>query len=146
MTDKKEKIGRLSDTEIFKSLPEEQLKEIADVLKDKVVPANTILFREGDPGDSFYIVHSGRLRVFLRGEDGIETNLNWLMPGDNFGEMALLTDEARSTDVEAVEETHLFMLTKEEFDGVLQKNPDSLYCLSIHPENPQERICSSLKI
>ena len=124
MSDKKEKISRLAETAIFRSVPEEQLVEIANVLKFQHVPANEILFRKGDPGDSFYIVDSGKLRAFLRGEDGVETDLNWLGPGDSFGEMALLTDEPRSTDIEAVEETHLFVLSKEEFDGVLKKYPD----------------------
>ncbi len=124
MTDKNEKVSRLAETEIFRQVPEDQLKEIAVVLKDKRVSADTILFREGDPGDCFYIVHSGRIRVFLSGENGVETTLNWLGPGDSFGEMALLTDEPRSSTIEAVEDTHLFVLTKEEFEGVLRKNPD----------------------
>lgn len=124
MSDEKEKLSRLADTDIFGSVPEEQLLEIAKVLKDMVVPANTILFRKGDPGDSFYIVHAGKIRVFLRGEDGVETNLNWFGPGNSFGEMALLTDEPRSTDIETVEETHFFVLTKEEFNRILNKHPD----------------------
>ena len=124
MTDKKEKIERLSKTDVFQSLTDEQLAEIADVLEDKTVPAHTLLIRMGDPGDSFYIVHSGKLRVFIRGEDKVQTTLNWLEPGDSFGEMALLTDEPRSTNIEAVEETHLFALGKKEFDVILNKNPD----------------------
>lgn len=124
MADIKEKVSRLAETGVFRSVPEEQLTEIASVLREKRVPAHTHLTRKGEPGDSFYIVHSGKLRVYLRGEDGVETNLNWLGPGDNFGEMALLTDEPRSTNIETLEESHLFVLTKEEFDGVLRKNPD----------------------
>ena len=124
MTDKKEKIERLLKTDVFQSLTYEQLAEIADVMEDKIVPAQTLLIRKGDPGDSFYIVHSGKLRVFIRGEDKVQTTLNWLEPGDSFGEMALLTDEPRSTNIEAVEETHLFALGKKEFDVILNKNPD----------------------
>ena len=110
MLDINEKLRRLANTDIFRSIPEEQLAEIADVLKDRIVPANTVLIKKGDPGDSFYIVHSGKLRVFLTGKNGLETNLNWLGPGDNFGEMALLTDEPRSTNIETVEDTRLFVL------------------------------------
>ena len=124
MPDQNEKLSRLANTDIFRSIPEEQLAEIAKVLKDRDVPPNTVLIRKGDPGDSFYIVDSGKLRVFLKGKDGVDTNLNWLGPGDSFGEMALLTDEPRSTNIEAVEETRLLVLTKEELDGVLRKNPD----------------------
>jgi hypothetical protein len=69
------------------------LAAIAQVVQDKVVPANTIIYRQGDPGDSF-------------------------------GEMALLRDEPRSADIEALEETHLFVLTQEEFEQVLKDHPD----------------------
>ncbi len=112
MTENNGKKSRLSETDVFKSLPEEQLAAIAQVVQDKVVPANTIIFRQGDPGDSFYIIHSGKIRVFLRGEDGVETELNQLGPGDCFGEIALLREEPRTTDIEAIEETHLFVLTQ----------------------------------
>jgi CRP-like cAMP-binding protein/rhodanese-related sulfurtransferase len=124
MTENNEKKSRLSETEVFKSLPEEQLAAIAQVVQEKVVPANTIIYRQGDPGDSFYIIHSGKIRVFLSGEDGVETDLNQLGPGDCFGEIALLTEEPRTGDIEALEETHLFVLTKEEFDRVLKEHPD----------------------
>ena len=122
MTDNDEKVRRLSETEVFGSIPEEQLAQIAGVVEDRVVPANTVIFRQGDPGDSFYIVHTGRVRVFLTGEDGIETDLSFLNPGNSFGEISLLTDEPRSTDIESVEETHLFVLKKNEFERVLQEH------------------------
>jgi rhodanese-related sulfurtransferase len=118
-----EKVHRLLDTDIFKSVPKEQLVEIAKVVQDNVVSPKTNIFRKGDPGDSYYIIHSGKVRVFLKSEDGVETELNLLGPGESFGEMALLTDEPRSADIEAIEETHLFVLTKEEFDGVLKNHP-----------------------
>jgi len=124
MTGIKEKISRLADTVVFGSLPEEQLEGIVKVLKEKTVPRKTIIFREGDPGDSFYIIHSGKIRVFLTGEDGVKTELSVLGPGDSFGEMALLTQEPRSTDIEAIEESHLFILTKEKFDEALKDYPD----------------------
>jgi CRP-like cAMP-binding protein/rhodanese-related sulfurtransferase len=124
MTDYDEKVRRLSNTDVFGSISEAQLIEIARVVRDEVVPAKTVIFRKGDPGDSFYIVHSGEIRVFLTGDDGMETDLNRLGPGDSFGEIALLTEEPRSTDIETSEETHLFVLTKEEFDRVLKEHPD----------------------
>ena len=123
MVDHKTKVSRLLDTEIFGSLPEDQLLEIAQVVQDQIVPAGTVIYRQGDPGDSYYIIHSGRIRVFLSSEDGVKTDLNHLGPGASFGEIALLTEEPRTADIETIEETHLFVLTKDEFDGVLKKHP-----------------------
>lgn len=124
MSGTNEKVSRLSDTDIFRSIPKEQLVEIAQVIQDKFVSPKTNICRQGDPGDSYYIIHSRKVRVFLRSEDGVETDLNQLGPGESFGEMALLTDEPRSADIEAIEETHLFILSKEEFDGVLKNHPE----------------------
>jgi len=124
MTTREGKKNRLSEIPIFGDIPEEKLYEIAQVLQDWVVPAKTIIFQQGDPGDSFYIINSGKIRVFLKGENGVETDLNQLGPGDSFGEMALLTDEPRSINMEAMKETNLFVLTKDEFDRVLKDHPE----------------------
>jgi len=117
MTGKNEKENRLSDTEVFGSMRKEQLVEIAQVIQGKVVPANTIIFRQGDPGDSFYIINSGKIRVFLRGEDGVETHLKQLGPGDSFGEIALLTDEPRSTYIELWKKPTSLSLPKRNLTG-----------------------------
>ena len=108
----------------FAGLPEDKLAEIAEAVQEEVVPAGTMIFRQGDLGDRFYIITSGKVRVFRRGQEGIETDLSLLGPGDSFGEMALLTEKARSANVETLEESHLLVLTKEQFDKVLKDHPD----------------------
>ena len=45
-------------------------------------------------------------------------------PGETFGEMALLTGESRTADVEALQETHLMVLTKDHFDRLMRDFPD----------------------
>jgi CRP-like cAMP-binding protein len=103
--------------------PEEKLAEIAQAVQDKVYPARTIIFRQGDPGDSFYLITSGRVRVFRIDEDGIEIDLSELGPGESFGEMALLTGEPRSACVETLEVTRLRVLFKDEFNRIFNDNP-----------------------
>jgi len=113
----------LSGSPIFEDLPEEQLREIAAVVETKVVPAGTMICRQGDPGDSFYLIRSGKVRVFRKDHEGVETELSRLGPGDSFGEIALLTGKPRSANVETLEETHLDVLTKKHFDRVLRDHP-----------------------
>ncbi len=62
--------------------------------------------------------------MFKRGSDGFETDLSVLGAGESFGQMPLLTDEARSTNAEAMEETHLLVLSKEQFESILKDFPD----------------------
>jgi rhodanese-related sulfurtransferase len=118
-----EKKRKLSQSYIFKDIPEEILYVFALIVEEKVIPAHTFIFRQGDQGDSFYIIDSGRVRVFRKGSEGLETELALLGQGDSFGEMALLTGETRAASVETLEETHLMTISKEQFDEVLKKHP-----------------------
>jgi len=118
---KKEEFAR---GKVFGELPQEKWDELTRAAENRVVAPHTIVFRQGDPGDKFYIIRSGKVRVFKRGSDGFETDLSVLGAGESFGQMPLLTDEARSTNVEAMEETHLLVLSKEQFERILKDFPN----------------------
>ncbi|MBP8644624.1 MAG: cyclic nucleotide-binding domain-containing protein [Syntrophobacteraceae bacterium] len=115
---------RLKESTIFRDVPREKLDEIARAIRNVVFPGNTVVIREGDPGDSFFIISSGKVRVFRRLGEDMETDLAVLGPGDSFGEMALLTGEPRSAYIETLEETHLMVLSKDQFDRILRDCPD----------------------
>ena len=123
MSWKNEVAIRLSEIPIFAELSDESLLEIAGIVQYKVVPAYTTIFREGDPGDSFLIINSGKVRVFKKGRTGVEIDLAQLGPKESFGEMALLTGETRSADVETLEETYLTIIAKEHFDRIIRDYP-----------------------
>jgi len=127
MTQGEDQKTNLAKVAIFAEIPEDALVEIGKVVEKRVVPAGTVIFRQGDPGDSLYIIDSGRVRVFKKGEEGVETELSQLGPGYSFGEMALFTGEARSANIEAVEETHLAVITSEQFDYILKNHPHVSY-------------------
>jgi len=114
----------LSRSPLFADIPKSIVHEITQIAKEKVVPAHTIVFRQGDPGDSFYIINSGAVRVFRKGREGVEIELARLGQGDSFGEIALLTGEPRSGYVEALEKTHLTVISKDQFDQILKNHPD----------------------
>ncbi len=120
----KGKESSLSESPLFADISEEKLAEVGKIVQREVVPAQTIIFRQADPADNFYIITSGKVRVFRKGKEGVETDLSQLGPGDSFGEMALLTGKARSAHVEAVDETHLLVLAEDQFDRVLENHPD----------------------
>jgi rhodanese-related sulfurtransferase len=115
---------RLSETAVFRDMPQEMVEEIARVVENRVLPARTKIFERGDPGDSFWVIQSGMVRVFRSDNEGVEITLSKMGPGQSFGEMALLTGEARSASVETMEETRALVLTKEQFDQVLKSHPE----------------------
>lgn len=119
-----EKKQRLSATAVFRDMPQEMVEEIARAVDNRVLPPGTRIFERGDPGDSFWVIQSGMVRVFRSDNEGVEFTLSRLGPGQSFGEMALLTGEARSASVETLEETRVLVLTKEHFDQVLKSHPE----------------------
>ena len=68
MSRNNEKKSGLSRSPIFADIPQEELVEIARIVEDKVVPAHTIIFRQGDPADSYYIVPERKPPIFARSE------------------------------------------------------------------------------
>ena len=108
---------------VLGQLPQEKWDELARAVEDLVVAPGTVIFRQGDPGDKFYLIRTGRVRVF-RQDAGLETELAVLQAGDDFGEMALFMDEPRMATVAALEETRLMVLSKEQFQSILKDFPN----------------------
>jgi putative oxidoreductase len=87
------------------------------------VSAGTRIVSQGGAPEFFYVIQSGRVRVFRESADRIRTNLTELGAGDYFGEVALVTGQPRSASVEALEDSTLIKVSKEEFDRLLDHNP-----------------------
>jgi len=85
--------------------------------------AGEVLMEQGDPGDSAYLCVSGRLRVYVRGEDNTQRMVREMSRGEVTGEMSLYTGEPRSATVVAVRNSVLVKLGKRHFDGLLAINP-----------------------
>jgi uncharacterized membrane protein YphA (DoxX/SURF4 family)/rhodanese-related sulfurtransferase len=87
------------------------------------VPAGARIVSQGETPEYFYVIQSGRVRVFRETEDLIRTDLTELSAGSYFGEVALVTGQPRTASVEAAEDSHLIKVSKEEFDRLLDHNP-----------------------
>jgi len=124
MTTRDEKKKKLSETAVFRDMPADMLDKISTVVEDRVLPARSLVFKRGDPGESFWVILAGKVRVFRSDDQGVEITLSELGPGQSFGEVALLTGEARSASVETLEETQALVLTKEQFQQVLKSHPE----------------------
>jgi len=83
------------------------------------VAAGETLMSQGDPGDSMYLSISGRLRVYIRDDNGVEHRVREMARGQIIGEMSLYTDEPRSATVVAIRDTVLVRLGKPEFTSLL---------------------------
>ena len=98
--------------DVFKHLTPRSLAEMSDHLLTETAPAGKNIIREGDPGDKFYLIRQGEVRI-RRGPE--QKELATLREGDFFGEMALLTGQPRNASVEAVTDTLLYVLSQDQF-------------------------------
>ncbi len=114
----------LAQSPVFKELPQNALEAIAGAVDALVVPHNSIILRQGDPADCLYIIRSGSVRIFRRNPEGLNLDISIKGQGETFGEIALLTGEPRSADVETLEETHLMVLSKDQLDRIMSEFPD----------------------
>jgi CRP/FNR family cyclic AMP-dependent transcriptional regulator len=109
-----------------------QLKGLDDATRQRLIAtgrprrfrAREIICHEGDPGDSFHIVMSGRLAVHVTTPLGHSATLSLLGPGDTFGELALLDPASlRTATVVALEEAHTLSLTRAQLDELRRHHP-----------------------
>jgi len=112
------------DHPVLKKLPPDIQREIIQAFENRRVPAGRMVFEQGNPGDSFFMITSGRVRIFRKNAEGVKAELAMLGPGDSFGEMALLTGAARSANVEAADDLDLTVLAKVHFDRILRNYPE----------------------
>ena len=82
-----------------------------------------VLMEQGQTGDSGYLMLSGRLRVYVRDENGAQRMVRELARGEVIGEMSLFTGEPRSATVVAVRDSVLVKLDKPRFDGLVALSP-----------------------
>ncbi len=113
----------LKKTPLLEELNEDDHKEIISRITMEYFPKGHIIFKEGMPGDSFFIIKRGMVRVFHDAEDQTEVK-EIAMLGDNdfFGEMALIKEKPRNATTQAVEETEAFKLNKDDFINLVSTN------------------------
>ena len=80
------------------------------------------IIKQGDPGDAFYLIASGKVSVWVK-KSFSKKRWQTLGADEFFGEMALISNEPRSATVLADEVTELFILQRYDFDKILMKNP-----------------------
>lgn len=108
---------------LFSSMTAVQHDEVAMIVVDQEVNRGRLIFSEGDPGEGFYIVVTGKIKIFKLSLDGKEQILHILGPGEPFAEVAVFTGSAYPANAMALEKSRIFFIPRKEFVELISRQP-----------------------
>lgn len=124
-----ELISLLRQVPLFCQMRKTDLVKIAGGIKLQNYPQHEIILKESDPGDLFFIIKKGRVKIYRNMKDGREVVLAYLRDGDFFGEIALLDNLERTANAQAISAAELIVIQRKKFLNVLHKYPSSAFGL-----------------
>src|SRR5580765_6079033 len=113
----------LRRVKILAAMSEEQLARFAQFMQIEQVPQWSVIVKQGDPGDTMYLILDGELRVRIHVK-GKETILATLGVGEFFGDISLFDHGPRSADVVANKESLVLKITAKAFDELAKAAPE----------------------
>ena len=117
------------EVSLFADLEDADLESLIAVATRRKFPKDSVIFFEHDPGESLFVILSGRVKVTILSDDGREIILSVLGEKDFFGEMSLLDNEPRSATAIAMEDTEVVILHQREFLSIVERRPRILVLL-----------------
>ncbi len=112
----------LRNIPFFRTLSDEDIREIMRYCRETECPARSVIFKEGDRADRFYIIMSGEVEVW-KDYDSPEADILAVHgEGKLFGEMALVDDLPRSATVVSRTDTRMLFINEDEFQRILEEN------------------------
>jgi CRP/FNR family transcriptional regulator, cyclic AMP receptor protein len=119
-----EMISLLHGVPAFSVLGEDDLIQVVDVTVPRTFGTGEVVFREGDSGDTCYVVRTGQARAVREHSDGRSITLATFGPGEIFGELSMFDEERRSATIEAVEDTEVMAILGSDMRRILREHPD----------------------
>ena len=113
----------LGKSMVFNGLDPEGLRRLAGIGREVALPADAVLFEQGEESDGLYIVIAGIVRIYLTAEDGREATISLLEEGEMIGEIALLDGLPRSAGAAALTDTRLIFIPHKPFCDLLDASP-----------------------
>lgn len=105
-------------------LAAQQLDLVGRVLVRESFSRGRVVFAAGEPSDSLYVILKGRVKIQMADAEGKEVILAVLGPGEFFGEMSLIDDQARSATVVTLDSCEFLTVRKDDFRRCLSENSE----------------------
>ncbi len=123
----RERTALLTTVDFLRPLGTESLSRLGTLARNLLFGRDEVILRQGDPGETFYLLISGEVSVRLGASP---SEIARLHRGDFFGEMSLLTGEPRSATIVATEDTRVMCVDRAAFGEILRAHPEVAQALS----------------
>ncbi len=108
---------------LFEGLPQEHLRDLAAIAGELTLRKREAIFHEGQPGKGFYVVVSGRVKIFKLSAEGKEQILHIFGAGEPFGEVPVFAGRNFPANAESMEECRLLFFPRDSFVALIKRNP-----------------------
>jgi CRP/FNR family cyclic AMP-dependent transcriptional regulator len=105
----------LRNVPLFRDFDQAELAEVAQLVSMRRYAKHQTIFREGDPGQNFYLILSGSVAIARVARDGRETILSILKERDFFGEMSIFDTSVRAASVRTLTEVEVGVIERDDF-------------------------------
>jgi CRP-like cAMP-binding protein len=119
----REKIWFLKDCDLFERLSAAEKRHLERRAVMRTFPAGSFIYFPTDPGQSVLVLARGRVKIKFISPDGQDTILAFIGPGELFGELALVDTQPRNEYAEAVVETVVIAIPREEMLALIERRP-----------------------
>lgn len=113
----------LNQTPLFRGLAEDELSKVRTIAVEIYYDKGKSIFLEGDEGNGFYIVVSGRVKIFKLSLEGKEKILHIYGPGSPFGEVPVFSGDRFPANAETLSKSQLLFLPRQRFLTLIKANP-----------------------
>ncbi|MDO8805812.1 MAG: Crp/Fnr family transcriptional regulator [Elusimicrobiota bacterium] len=114
----------LKQVPFFSGLNNTELNKVLAIARVKKYTSGQMVFAKEDLGDNFFVVKTGRIKIFTTVGSEKRKTFAFLKKGDFFGEMSLLGGKTRSASAQAADDSELFVIPKKSFKMLILENPD----------------------
>jgi CRP/FNR family transcriptional regulator len=114
----------LGQTPIFSSLSEAELEELEPLVIRRRLKKGTVIFHEHDPAAAFYLVRSGKVKIYKLAADGREQVLALLGEGQIFGDVPVFDGGPYPATAATMEDSEIYLIRREDFLGLLRGHPE----------------------
>jgi CRP-like cAMP-binding protein len=118
-----ELVQMVADIPLFKGLPREQLYEVVTSMADQTFDRGQTVLSEGEAAEGFFVLVTGKVKIFKLSADGKEQILHFVGPGESFGEVPMFAGGRFPANAETIEKSRIFFFPRASFLDLIGTDP-----------------------